>query len=145
MLAGDAPAELSREEVSFGYRHSSLAGSIVTGAVLELRADEPGKVARLTREYLDKKRASQPLGEASAGCVFRNPPPPSVESAGALIESAGLKGQGVGGAVISPVHANFIINSGLTRAEEVLELVERARAAVLANSGVKLELEIELW
>jgi len=87
-----------------------------------------------------RRRASQPTG-ASCGSVFRNP---SGDYAGRLVEAAGLKGERRGDAVISPVHANFIVNEGGASARDVRSLVELMRREVQARFGVSLELEIEL-
>ena len=84
--------------------------------------------------------ATQPYGEPSAGCVFRNP---SKEiSAGRLIESCGLKGKRVGDAEVSTVHANFIVNRGKARAQDVLELAKLMQKTVFDQTGVQLELEM---
>ncbi|MFZ1947594.1 MAG: UDP-N-acetylmuramate dehydrogenase [bacterium] len=131
-----------RDEVPFGYRSSGIATDwIVTFAVL---AGVPATVDQARREvetYLERRRGTQPLGERSAGCIFRNPPG---ESAGRLIEAAGLKGLSVGGAEVSTVHANFIVNSGGATAREILDLVEIVRERVRAVHGVDLELEISV-
>jgi len=134
---------VDRSRISFSYRRSSLRGSIVLSAVFELAAGDRGAVERTTRSFLDRKRASQDLAAWSAGCIFRNPPagPP----AGALIDQAGLKGFGIGGAGISFVHANFIINTGSATADDVRTLADLVRARVREKFGVDLEFEVELW
>ena len=78
----------------------------------------------------------------SAGCVFRNPPG---DSAGRLIEKAGLKGLRIGGAEVSSVHANFIVNTDSARGGDALSLIDRVREAVLAKFGITLELEVDIW
>lgn len=100
----------------------------------------PDEVARRTREYAAKRRASQPAG-ASAGCIFRNPPD---GKAGQLIDESGLKDAHVGAARVSGVHANFILNEGGATASEVLALVEKVRAEVLKRRGVRLETEVQI-
>lgn len=82
----------------------------------------------------------QPLGALSAGCVFKNPPD---ISAGALIERCGLKGLRIGGAMVSMVHANFIINIGTATASDIIELIHRVKDEVREKSGVELQLEVE--
>jgi UDP-N-acetylmuramate dehydrogenase len=82
------------------------------------------------------------MGARSAGCVFKNPPG---QSAGRLIDLAGLKGERVGDAVVSHKHANFIVNRGQATAGQILELIERVRSRVDDRFGVHLELEIEVW
>lgn len=82
----------------------------------------------------------QPLGALSAGCVFKNPPN---ISAGALIDECGLKGLRIGGAMVSMVHANFIINLGTATASDIIELIHRVKDEVKRRSGIELQLEIE--
>jgi UDP-N-acetylmuramate dehydrogenase len=127
-----------------GYRSSPFAGSLVTEAVFRRDPDaSPAEAAELNRRALASKRASQPLSARSAGCMFRNPP--GGRSAGRLIEEAGLKGRCVGGAMVSPRHANFIVNTGGATADDVHALICEVRAAVQAAHGVALELEVRLW
>jgi UDP-N-acetylmuramate dehydrogenase len=90
--------------------------------------------------FLAYRRLTQPPG-ASMGSMFKNPPG---ESAGRLIEAAGLKGKKIGNAQISPLHANFFLNLGDARAADVFALIQEARKAVREQSGIELELEIEL-
>jgi UDP-N-acetylenolpyruvoylglucosamine reductase len=85
-----------------------------------------------------KRRATQPR-DASAGCVFRNPP---ADKAGRLIEMSGLKGDVQGGAKVSPIHANFIVNTGEATAADILLLLRRVRGVVKAERGIELEPEI---
>ncbi len=133
---------LSREEVGFSYRHTSLNGHIVCGATLQLRRDDP---ARLRHRFLDiwqYKKKSQPLADHSAGCVFKNPPG---HSAGALIDRAGLKNRSLGGAYVSPAHGNFIVAREGASARDVISLIGLVRRGVAERFGVELELEIEIW
>jgi UDP-N-acetylmuramate dehydrogenase len=134
---------LDKSEIRFGYRESSLRGEVILGAKLAFREEDPAKVVETTRGFLDEKRRTQDLKAKSAGCVFKNPP--EGPSAGALIDQAGLKGARVGGAAVSPIHANFIVNCGNATAREVGELINLMRDKVFASSKVRLELEIELW
>ena len=117
---------------------------LVTGATFrrDRRADRAAAEALYARA-LEAKRTSQPLSARSAGCTFRNPGGP--ESAGRLIESAGLKGRRVGGAVVSERHANFLLNEGSASAADVEALIEVVRDEVRAVHGVQLELEPHLW
>jgi UDP-N-acetylenolpyruvoylglucosamine reductase len=98
-------------------------------------------VARQIDVYRRKRQESQPR-EPSAGCIFKNPPG---DSAGRLIDGCGLKGERVGDAEVSRVHANFIINRGSASAADVLELVRRIRARVRETAGVTLEPEVLLY
>ena len=98
-------------------------------------------VARQIDTYRRKRQESQPR-EPSAGCIFKNPPG---ASAGRLIEESGLKGTRVGGAEVSRVHANFMINRGEATSADILELVRQVRAGVLKAKGVDLEPEVLLY
>jgi UDP-N-acetylmuramate dehydrogenase len=101
-----------------------------------------GRVHALTEKYKARRGATQPLGAASAGCVFKNPP--EGLAAGELIDKAGLKGLTRDGAVVSAKHANFIVNEGGAAAADIYDLLEEIREAVRGKFGVTLELEIKL-
>jgi UDP-N-acetylmuramate dehydrogenase len=132
--------KLSRSDVQFEYRHSSLGpDSVVLTGTLRLSPGEPKQIAARIAEVREKRRATQPRG-ASAGSVFRNP---RGDSAGRLIDQAGLKGRHVGDAVVSGQHANFIINRGKARFLDVRQLVELIKLKVEEKFGVILEEEIE--
>ena len=129
--------------IDFGYRHSSLPrGAIVLQAELRLKKAPLPSIRKKLRVLWDKKKETQPLAEKSAGCIFKNPPG---QSAGALIEKAGLKGKSCGGAAISTVHANFIINRGGAKAKDVLKLIEKVKSKVFNKFGITLEPEIKIW
>jgi UDP-N-acetylenolpyruvoylglucosamine reductase len=98
-------------------------------------------ISRQIELFKRKRRESQPR-EPSAGCIFKNP---TGDSAGRLIDASGLKGERVGDAEISPVHANFIINRGGATSAEVIELIRRVRARVRGLQGVELEPEVMLY
>jgi UDP-N-acetylmuramate dehydrogenase len=93
------------------------------------------------KDYLRYRRDTQPLALPSAGCVFKNPPN---DSAGRVVEAAGLKGTHVGDAEVSEKHANFIVNQGHASAKDVLALIKKVRTQVARKTGVKLELELKL-
>ena len=133
----------NRLRLEFTYRRlQGLAPDEVVGAtVLALELREPGKISAITRRNLERRRAGQPRGVASAGSFFKNPPG---DYAGRLIEAAGLKGQRLGDAEVSPVHANFLVNRGAARAADLLALARRVQAAVREHSGVELEPEVHL-
>lgn len=132
---------VQKEELVYGYRSISLpAGTVVVEGTLKLsRADRETIEARLEAAR-GRRRGQQPLGRASAGCVFKNPSPDN--PAGAIIDRLGFKGLAVGDAQVSEIHANFIINRGKARARDVLELIETIRATVREKESVNLELEI---
>jgi UDP-N-acetylmuramate dehydrogenase len=126
----------------FHYRGSSIPeGSAVASVKVALRKDEPETLAREARELGDKRLKSQPGGR-NAGCVFKNPPG---LQAGRMIDELGLKGTRVGGAVVSPRHANFVVNEGGATAADVLALLELVRERVRSAAGVELELEVRVW
>jgi UDP-N-acetylmuramate dehydrogenase len=141
--AGGHITHRKREELAFRYRSlGGLApGSIVLSALFAVRPCEPETLRARVREQLSRRSTTQPLDIPSCGSVFKNP---SGDFAGRLIEAAGLKGARVGGAEISTVHANFIVNRGAATAADVLALIARAHEAVRASHGVALETEVRI-
>lgn len=135
---------LPRERLHFAYRSlQGLApGSVVVSALLDVRPSSPKAVREEVERLLARRAATQPLDVPSCGSVFKNPPH---HFAGQLIEAAGLKGATHGGAQISPVHANFIVNNGGATATDVLALIGRARAVVRCRTGILLEPEVRIW
>jgi len=136
-------ATLGREEMRFSYRHSVLQErrGIVTRAVLRLSPGDRKEIAAAMASYKDRRRRTQPLQEKTAGSVFRNPPG---DHAARLIEAAGLKGLRVGGAEVSPLHANFIVNLGDATAEDVLTLMGRVQHTIEELHGIRLVPEVLL-
>ena len=134
-----APAELG-----YAYRSSILKRGEVTAVVLagefQLALSTKAEVTARMDGFTTRRKATQPPG-ASMGSMFKNP---EGDFAGRLVEAAGLKGTRVGNAEISPLHGNFFVNRGSATAADVRRLIEIAREGVLRNSGVHLELEIEL-
>ena len=130
-----------------GYRKTVFDAVLVTGAVFRRdRSLDPAAQRRLYDEAMSWKKATQPLSAQSAGCIFKNPGGAAGgRSAGLLIDQAGLKGRRVGGASVSLVHANFIVNEGTATARDVLDLIDLIRHEVRARHGVDLELEVRLW
>jgi UDP-N-acetylmuramate dehydrogenase len=129
-----------RSGLDFSYRHLSIPpGSVIVRAGLRVREENPLNISSTVAAYLKKKKARQPLEHPSAGSVFKNPPN---DHAGRLIDSAGLKGTKVGGAMISEKHANFIVNTGGAKAADILALMALARERVREKTGIDLEPEI---
>ncbi len=129
-------------EVEWGYRESDIAQrGLALECTLRLAEDDVERVRRTIDTRLRMRRTSQPVGTANAGSVFKNPPG---DSAARLIEACGLKGMRKGGAEVSRVHSNFIVNTGGATAADVLGLVEDVREAVMGRYGVRLEPEIRL-
>ncbi len=126
----------------FRYRGSSIPEEAAVASLrLQLQRDDPERLRAEVQKLSERRLASQPGGR-NAGCVFKNP---EAAPAGRLIDEAGLKGTRRGAAVVSPKHANFLVNEGGARAADVLALVELVRERVRAASGVELELEIKVW
>ncbi|HKN24732.1 MAG TPA: UDP-N-acetylmuramate dehydrogenase [Candidatus Acidoferrum sp.] len=134
---------LKGEEISFEYRHTSFAPDDMMLAVkLELPSRPYPEILQGIRLCNEKRRASQPLGQKSAGCIFKNPPG---ASAGRMIDELGLKGHAVGGARISDRHANFFVNTGHASAADMLGLIADVRKRVRQVYGVTLENEVVVW
>jgi UDP-N-acetylmuramate dehydrogenase len=131
-----------REEMGFGYRTANVPDDhIVLDAKIILRYGDAGKIKARVKQIMAGRKERQPWGLPNAGSVFKNP---QDESAGKLIESAGLKGLTVGGAQVSDKHANFIVNRGNARAADVLQLMELIKEKVLDMHRVRLEPEIKI-
>jgi UDP-N-acetylmuramate dehydrogenase len=130
------------DELTFGYRQSNLDDLVILEARCSLEEDNPRELAQRMQKHWIMKKASQPLGHQSAGCVFKNP---RGASAGEMIDQAGLKGTRIGGAVISDRHANFIIAEPECTSEDVLRLIDLVRNQILDRLSVELELELDVW
>ena len=133
----DRPAQ----DIVFGYRRAELPAGIVAGVWLQLKPGIRSDIEKVVKDYLRYRRDTQPLTLPSAGCVFKNPPN---DSAGRVVEAAGLKGAHVGDAEVSRKHANFIVNQGHATAKDVLALIRKVRAQVVRKTGVKLDLELKV-
>jgi UDP-N-acetylmuramate dehydrogenase len=132
----------ARGELRFSYRHTELPeGAVVLAASFATTADSPDAIRERQKSLMAKRRATQPVDQPSCGSTFVNPPG---DFAGRLIEAAGLKGTRIGGAMISPLHANFIVTEPGASAGDVLSLIERARDTVRAKTGVSLETEVRI-
>jgi UDP-N-acetylmuramate dehydrogenase len=132
---------MQAEEFHYAYRHSILQQQrgIVTEAVFELEHGDRTEIAGAMAAYRDRRLRTQPLQLACAGSVFRNP---ENHHAAKLIEEAGLKGMRVGGAEVSPLHANFIVNTGNATAFDVLTLIQEVQRIILDQTGVTLVPEV---
>src|SRR5579862_1010889 len=134
---------LEGDQISFEYRHTSFAADDMMLAVkLELPSKPYPEILKGIRICNEKRRASQPLGQKSAGCIFKNPPG---ASAGRMIDELGLKGLGVGDARVSDRHANFFVNAGRASAKDMLALIADVRERVEKSFGVILEHEVVVW
>ncbi|HZV88661.1 MAG TPA: UDP-N-acetylmuramate dehydrogenase [Candidatus Binatus sp.] len=134
---------LEGDQISFEYRHTSFAPDDMMLAVkLELPSKPYPEILKGIRICNEKRRASQPLGQKSAGCIFKNPPG---ASAGRMIDELGLKGLNVGDARVSDRHANFFVNAGKASARDMLALIADVRERVEKSFGVILEYEVVVW
>lgn len=128
--------------LSFSYRRCSLPDrSLITEVLFRIKRESPDAVRNRIRDNMEARRLTQPLCYPSAGSVFRNPPG---DAAGRLVEQAGLKGKRIGGAEISTLHANFIVNRGGATAADVLSLMRMAREVVFRETGIELEPEVRM-
>jgi len=139
----EAPYRLEASALDFAYRHSRLQQEplLVLSARFRLKAGEdPAQVSARTSANLHSRTSTQPYQQPSCGSVFRNPEP---EKAGRLIEGLGLKGLSVGGAQVSPLHANFIVNSGGALAAEIDALIEQVQERVWQAHAIHLHPEVK--
>lgn len=130
-----------RKDINFTYRRSGLEGFVVLGCALRLEPEEPEKLKAELGMLLRRRREGTPFDQPCCGSVFKNP---EETTAGRLIDRCGLKGRRVGGAEISKVHANYIVNVGNASADDVLKLIDIARTAVFKEFGIELELEVKV-
>jgi UDP-N-acetylmuramate dehydrogenase len=143
-------AVLDRADIPFTYRRSGLDGRIVLEAVVRLRAEEQAHLDEQIAEMFEWRQRGTPFNQPCCGSVFKNPSGPSWKreegprTAGQLVEAAGLKGARIGGAEVSPMHANYFVNTGGATAADVRALIERAQAEVAARLDVRLEPEVKL-
>ena len=142
--AGERKIEtLKGEQISFEYRHTSFGpNDMMLSVKLELPTKPYEEIIKGIRICNEKRRSSQPLGQKSAGCIFKNPPG---ASAGRMIDELGLKGFSVSDAQVSDRHANFFINAGQASAADMLSLIANVRERVRAAYGVNLENEVVVW
>ena len=138
--------EIRGSDVQWNYRHTSFAeGELLLGATLRLKHDDPEQIKARMDHAKQRRLATQPHGSRSAGCFFKNPPASTIGT-GKIIDEMGMKGQRRGSAIVSPVHANFIVTEGENaRADDALALAEEIRERVKREQGIELEYEVELW
>jgi UDP-N-acetylmuramate dehydrogenase len=134
---------LRGEAIRFDYRHTSFApADVMLRVKLELPSKPYREILADIRVCNEKRRASQPLNQKSAGCIFKNPPG---GSAGRMIDELGLKGHHVGDATVSDRHANFFVNAGHASCADMLKLIDDVRGRVRGAYGVELENEVIVW
>ncbi len=134
--------EISGDQFDFTYRHSALQGAdlIVLDAIFEGTADAPSEIKARMAEITSRRETTQPIREKTGGSTFKNPPG---HSSWKLVDEAGWRGRPYGGAMFSPLHSNFLINTGEATAADLEGLGDTVRADVLAKTGVQLEWEIK--
>lgn len=135
---------LTNEEMEFSYRTSVLQKKrpgIVIKAIFQLAEGDREKISAEMKKNKEYRKVTQPWDSPCAGSIFRNPLP---NYAGKLIEEAGLKGHSIGGAKISEMHGNFIVNSGGAKAEDVLSLIQYVKDKIFENYQVMMETEVEI-
>lgn len=141
---------LSRPEIPFSYRRSGLDGRIVLETTVRLRQEEQARLDEAVAEMFEWRQRGTPFNQPCCGSVFKNPAGPSWKredgprTAGQLIEAAGLKGFTVGGAQVSPIHANYFVNTGEATAADVRRLIKHVQKVVADRFGVRLEPEVKL-
>ena len=142
-IHGGQSFELPADQLDYGYRHSRLQKDnlVVLSARFRLEpGHDPKELNRVTSGNLSHRTTTQPYQQPSCGSVFRNPEP---EKAGRLIEAMGLKGTRIGGAEVSPVHANFIVNTGDALAKDIQQLIELVQNRIEAEHGIRLHPEVK--
>ena len=135
-------------ELTFEYRQTNLPDGVILWAAFNLQDDDPKRLRERVLEIFSYKKSTQPLGEKSAGCMFRNPiDPESGEriSAGRVIDETGLKGLRIGTAEVSPRHANFLTVERGGRARDVIELGDEVARRVFDARGIELVREVVVW
>ena len=143
-------AVLPRGEVPFTYRRSGLDGRVVVEASVRLRQEEQHRLDEQIAEMFDWRQRGTPFNQPCCGSVFKNPHGPSWKredgprTAGQLIEAAGLKGFRVGGAEVSPMHANYFVNTGGATAADVRGLIVEVQRRVEQEFGARLEPEVKI-
>ena len=138
--------DVAGDSIKWNYRHTSFSdGELLLGATLRLTPDEPERIKARMDDAKSRRLATQPHGSRSAGCFFKNPPASTIGT-GKIIDELGMKGARRGTAIVSPVHANFIVTEGEdAKAEDALALAEEIRERVRREQGIELEYEVELW
>lgn len=134
-------ADIPAKDISFKYRRTAIHGTAVAGAVLRLSKGDPEKIKKTIEENILRKRMSQPLSKPSAGSIFKNP---NGTRAWELIDSAGMRKASAGGASVSPLHANFIVNNGNATAGDVVSLIKQIGRKIEKDTGKTLELEVRI-
>ena len=135
-------SELTLSYRKLALREGDLNRMVIASAIFTLVYDREKQIRERCNQYLGRRRGKQPAGVHSAGSFFKNP---QGDSAGRLIEAAGLKGTRCGQAMVSPVHANFIVNTGKATAADIIGLMQQVQETVFQQFGIKLEPEVQIF
>ncbi len=133
---------IKKQDLAFSYRQLTPKDILIVGASLTLTSADPARIKKRFDQTLKTKIITQPISLASAGCFFKNPAPHV--PAGKLIEEAGLKGMQINGAQVSPLHANFIVNTGNAKCEDIIALKNLVQKTVFEKYQIKLETEVKV-
>jgi UDP-N-acetylmuramate dehydrogenase len=143
-------SERRRAEIPFAYRRSGLGELVVVATEVELVPGDSAALREEVQRLFDWRQQGTPLNQPCCGSVFQNPewpagpPAPALRTAGQLIEASGLKGHRIGGAMVSPMHANYFVNTGGATADEVRRLIAVAQESVRTRFGVDLWPEVKI-
>jgi UDP-N-acetylmuramate dehydrogenase len=142
ILQCGAAVTRNKHELEFGYRFLKLAtGEIILGASFRLKKENRGVIAKRIGDFQEHRLKTQKVGFPSAGSFFRNPPE---KPAWRLIDEAGLRGHSIGGAQVSDIHSNFLVNRGGAKASDFIELAELIKSEIKKRTGINLEEEIKI-
>lgn len=141
VLRGGQVVVVRKEEGNFAYRASAFTEDVVLAARFRLQSGNKEEIIKRKSELIARRNATQPLNLPNSGSMFRNPPG---TFAAKLIEQASLKGKRIGDAQVSEKHANFMVNLGHARSDDILRLIDLVRRTVYQNTGLQLELEVKL-
>jgi UDP-N-acetylmuramate dehydrogenase len=130
-----------KDEIDFSYRRSGLLDSVILETSFKLPNGDVEKLSETKRTLLEQRKINQPVNYPSAGCIFKNP---VNHHAAVLIQEAGLKGMKIGGAEISTLHGNFIINTDNAKAKDVIELINTIKDKIKIKNNIDLDVEVKL-
>ncbi|MEM9418699.1 MAG: UDP-N-acetylmuramate dehydrogenase [Planctomycetota bacterium] len=135
-----------RDDLEFNYRSTNITAPFILEVEFDLTAADSDELMKRYKEIYFYKKNSQPMGDKSAGCCFKNPPAELGLAAGQLIDQAGLKGFTIGGASVSEVHANFVVaEPGKTTSSDLLAVMDHVQQTVAQRHGIDLEREVVVW
>lgn len=144
ILSKDGHVEkLERSQIDYGYRSSSLNGSLVLEVTLQLQEAEPESIEKEIRACFDYRNKKQDMQHPSSGSIFKNPAAP-VEPAAKIVDELGLKGTRIGGVQVSDIHGNYFINAGGGTAQDLRELIQKVQQQVFEARGIRLETEVRI-